>query len=248
MVNNRGIEANPSKVQALLDLQSPRTVKDIQKLTGMIATLSRFVSLSTDKCRPFFQALKMGKNLVWSADCEEAFQQIKQYLRGILVLAKPRMGEDLTLYLSISKHAVSGVLVRDEVTAQTPIYYVSKALKDAETRYSEIEKLALALVVAAGKLQPYFQAHVILVSTNHPLRQVLQNPEVSGRLTKWAIELGKFDIKFMPRTTIKGQAVAEVVAEFTYPTKALGVKTNIPSTSEGAQWTMTSLTRIMFRV
>ena len=54
MVNNQGIEANPSKVQALLDLQSPKTVKDIQKLIGMIAALSRFVLQSTDKCHPFF--------------------------------------------------------------------------------------------------------------------------------------------------------------------------------------------------
>ena len=72
------------------------------------------------------------------------------------MLAKLRMGEDLTLYLSISEHVVSGVLVRDEVMAQTPIYYVSKALQDAKTRYPEIEKLALALVVAARKLRPYF--------------------------------------------------------------------------------------------
>ena len=64
-----------------------------------------------DKCRPFFQALKMGKKLVWTADCEEPFQKIKQYLGGILVLTKPRMGEDLTLYLSTFEHAVSGVLV-----------------------------------------------------------------------------------------------------------------------------------------
>ena len=77
MVNHRGIEANPSKVQALLDLQSPKTVKDIQKLIGMIIALSRFISKSTDKCHPFFQALKMGKNLVWSTEYEEAFQQIK---------------------------------------------------------------------------------------------------------------------------------------------------------------------------
>ena len=111
MVNNRGIEANSSKVQALLNLQSPGTVKDIQMLIGMIAALSRFVSRSTDKCRQFFQALKMAKNLVWSANCEEAFQLIKQYLGGIPVLAKPRMREDLTLYLSVSEHVVNGVLI-----------------------------------------------------------------------------------------------------------------------------------------
>ena len=111
MVNNRGIEVSPSKVQALLDFQSSRIVKNIQKPTGMITALSHFVSRSTDKCRPFFQALKMGKNLVWTANCEEAFQKIKQYLEGIPMLAKPRIGENLTLYLSVFEHAVSGVFV-----------------------------------------------------------------------------------------------------------------------------------------
>ena len=71
---------------------------------------------------------------------------------SIPVLAKLRMREDLTLYLSVFEHAVSGVLVRDEAMAQTPIYYVSKALQDAETRYPEIKKLVLALVMVARKL------------------------------------------------------------------------------------------------
>ena len=114
----------------------------------------------------------MGRNLAWSVECEEAFQQIKQYLGGIPVLSKATMGEDLTLYLSVSEHAISGMLIRDKATAQTPIYYVSNPLQEAETRYLEIEKLALALVVAARKLRLYFQSHVILVPTSHPLRQV----------------------------------------------------------------------------
>ena len=87
--------------------------------------------------------------------------------------------------------------------------------------------------MAAKKLRPYFQAHVILVPTSHPLRQVLQNPEVFRRLTKWVIELGEFDIKFMPSTAIQRQAVADVVAEFIYLTKALGVTTDAPRTSKG---------------
>ena len=83
-------------------------------------------------------------------------------------MAKPRTEEDLTLYLSVSKHAVSSVLFLDERAAQNPST-MSARIQDAETRYSEIEKLPLALVVAARKLKPYFQAHVILVLTNHPL-------------------------------------------------------------------------------
>ena len=84
-------------------------------------------------------------------------------------MAKPRAGEDLILYIYVFKHAVNRVLILDEGMAQTLIYYVSKAFQNAETRYSEIEKLVLALVVTARKLRPYFQAHVILVPTSHPL-------------------------------------------------------------------------------
>ena len=70
----------------------------------------------------------MGKNLTWTVECEETFQNIKKYLGGIPVLAKPRAEEDLTLYLPVFEHAISSVLVRDKETAQTFIYYVSKAL------------------------------------------------------------------------------------------------------------------------
>ena len=148
------------------------------------------------------------------------------------MLAKLRIREDLTLYLFVLEHDVSGVLIRDEATAQTPSTMSGKSFKMQKlgTRRS---KLALALVVAARKLRPYFQAHIILVPTSHPFLQVLQNPEVFERLTKWMIELGEFDIKFMPKTAIKGQAIADFVAEFTYPTKAFGGTTNKASTSEG---------------
>ena len=74
---------------------------------------------------------------------------------------------------------------------------------------------------------------MILVLTSHPLHQVLQHPDVSRRLTKWVIELGEFDIKFVPRTAIKGQAIVDFVVEFTYLTKALGMATDTSSTSEG---------------
>ena len=74
--------------------------------------------------------------------------------------------------------------MREEGSKKLPIYYVSKAQLDAETRYSHLEKLALALIVAARKLRPYFQAHPIVVVTSFPIKLVLHKPEVS------AVELG----------------------------------------------------------
>ena len=78
-----------------------------------------------------------------------------------------------------------------------------------------MEKLILALVTAARKLCPYFQAHTIEVPTEYPMKQVLHKPEVSRRLMKWAIELSEFDIRYKPKTAIKGQVLADFVMEFT---------------------------------
>ncbi|KAL5554003.1 hypothetical protein UlMin_041404 [Ulmus minor] len=232
MVNHRGIEANPAKIQALLNMESPRKVKEVQSLTGRVAALNRFISRATDKCQPFFRALRKGKDFSWTAECEQSFQELKTYLGRPPLLSKPQEGESLILYLAVSKGAVSSALIREEEGVQWPIYYTRKSLLDAETGYPEVEKLALALMIAARKLRPYFQAHTIIVPTKFPLKQILQKPDTSGRLAKWSIELGEFDILFKPRTAIKGQALADFIAEFTYqPTNLELAKELVPSPS-----------------
>ena len=97
---------------------------------------------------------------------------------------------------------------------------MSKRLLDAKTRYHEQEKLALTLMVESRKLRPYFHAHPIEVLTNYPLCQVLQKPEASGTPLKWAIELEQFEVNFHPRTTIKGQALANFIAKCNYSNTA----------------------------
>ncbi|KAL5576999.1 hypothetical protein UlMin_018698 [Ulmus minor] len=155
------------------------------------------------------------------AECEQSFQELKTYLGRPPLLSKPQEGESLILDLAVSKGAVSSALVREEEGVQWPIYYTSKSLLDAETRYLEVEKLALALMIAARKLHPYFQAHTIIVPTKFPLKQILQKPDTS-----------EFDVLFKPRTTIKGQALADFIAEFTYqPTSLESAKELVPSPS-----------------
>ena len=78
-----------------------------------------------------------------------------------------------------------------------------------------MEKLILALVTTARKLRPYFQAHTIKVPTEYLMKKILHKPETSGRLMKWAIELSEFDIRYKPKTAIKGQVLADFVMEFT---------------------------------
>ncbi|CAL9019523.1 unnamed protein product [Prunus brigantina] len=163
------------------------------------------------------QVRTVRHRIMWTPECDQAFQDLKNYMSKAPLLSKPLPGEVLLLYLSVSNTAVSSVLIRKPEKVELPIFYVSKALQSAELRYPPLEQLALALVVSARRLRPYFQAHEITVLTNQPLRQVLQKPETSGRLVKWAIELGEFDIQFRPRPAEKGQVVAEFISELTPP-------------------------------
>jgi len=212
MVSSRGIEANPKKVRAVLEMQAPRTTKQLQQLTGRIAALYRFISRSTDKCLPFFKILRMA--FVWNNECEVPFGHLKEYLANPPLLSSPEEGEILDLYLAVSPSAVSSVLVLKESGLQKPIYFTSMALPGAEERYPRIEKLAFALITSARRLRPYFQAHAIRVLIEYPLKKVLQKPGLSGRLVNWAVELGEFNLEFYPRTTIKAQVLADFIAEF----------------------------------
>ncbi|GAV64087.1 hypothetical protein CFOL_v3_07605 [Cephalotus follicularis] len=92
---------------------------------------------------------------------------------------------------------------------------MSKALNDAEGRYPEVEKYAHALIIAARKLRPYFQANTIKALTDKPLRQVLPKPDVSSILIKWSVELGEYDIKYEARPAIKSQVLADFVGDHT---------------------------------
>ena len=120
MVSQRGIEFNPEKVRAILDLEPPRTVKAVQSLNRKVAALNRFVSKVTDKCLPFFQVLK--KSFEWTDECQKAFKDLKKYLSSSPLLNPSMPGEELYLYIAVSQVAVSAALVRDEGGSQRPVY------------------------------------------------------------------------------------------------------------------------------
>ncbi|XP_062100796.1 uncharacterized protein LOC133806720 [Humulus lupulus] len=215
LVTQRGIEANPAQIESIQRIPSPTCIKEVQKLTGRIVALSRFISKSSERCHLFFNTLRKSKTFEWTAECEEALGQLKQYLTSPPLLSKPKDNETLFIYLAVSETAVSAILVREEEGKQSPVYYVSKALLNAETRYSQLEKLALALIHAARKLRPYFQCHPITVLTTFPLKTILHKPEFSGRLTKWAVELSEYEVTYKPRTSLKSQVLADFIADFT---------------------------------
>ena len=177
MVSHRGIEANPDKIQAILNMEPPRNIKEVQSLIGQVVALNKFVSKATDKCLPFFKVLK--KAFEWTDECQKAFQDLKTYLTTAPLLSPSIPSEELYLYLVVSSHTMSLVLIGEEGKIQKPVYYTSQVLRGVEGQYLMMEKLAFALVMASWKLRHYFQAHVINVLTNHPLKKAMNKLEVA---------------------------------------------------------------------
>ena len=202
----------------------PKTTKEVQSLTGRVAALNRFVSKATDKCLPFFKTLK--KAFAWTEECETAFQELKHYLSNPSLLSPSKEGEDLFLYLAVSVTAVSATLIREENKVQLLVYYVSQAFQGAEARYSPIEKITFALIVASRKLRPFLQANPIIVMTDQPIKKAMKKPETAGQMVQWAIELSQFDVEYRPRTAIKTQALVDFISEFTTPRTQIVRKTS----------------------
>ncbi|XP_016164417.1 uncharacterized protein LOC107606929 [Arachis ipaensis] len=147
MLTSQGIEANPEKCQAILKMNSPKTIKEAQQLAGRIAALSQFLPAVANRSYHFFRTISKNKKFNWTEECERSFTELKQILSSPPILQKPELGKPLYLYLSISNHAVSSVLVSETGKIQNPVYFVSRVLQPAETRYPRIEQLALALIL-----------------------------------------------------------------------------------------------------
>ncbi|GFZ14587.1 hypothetical protein Acr_24g0007770 [Actinidia rufa] len=177
LVTRREIEANPEQIIVISNLVSPRTAKEVQKLTGMATTLNRFISKSSNKCRSFFQQLRKNRKFLWN-ECELALQQFKKYVTELPLISTPDEGELLYVYLIVSNHAASSVLLREVDGEQRPIYFVRKTFTDCQRRYLPLKKLVLALVLTLRKLSHYFQAHPIAIYTEFLLKNILSSISV----------------------------------------------------------------------
>jgi hypothetical protein len=141
MVSHRGIEANPTKVDAIRKMNQPTRKKDIMKLTGMMAALGRFISKLGEKGLPFFKLLKKSDKFQWTDEADRTLEELKTFLTLLPVIVPPAPKETLLLYISTSTQVVSVVLVAErpeeghQYPVQRPVYYVSEILSDSKVRY-----------------------------------------------------------------------------------------------------------------
>ncbi|GKD87095.1 reverse transcriptase domain-containing protein [Tanacetum coccineum] len=178
------IKPCPSKTEAVLQLPSPRTIKEVQSLNGKLASLNRFLSKSAEKSLSLFKTLKKcikKSDFHWTPEVKQAFKQLKQHFSELPLLVAPKPKEELIVYLSASPEAISAVLMTEKGTVQTPVYFVSRALQGPELNYTPMEKLVLSLVFAAKRLR--------------------------------SVMLGEHNITYRPQTSMKGQILVDFLVE-----------------------------------
>ena len=214
IVSERGIEVDPEKTKAILDMPAPRTEKEIRGFLGRLQYISRFIARLTDICEPIFRLLRKNQPTVWNDDFQCAFAKIKECLLSPPALLPPTPGRPLLLYLSVSDIALGCMLAQlDDSGKERAIYYLSKRMLEYECTYIMIERLCLALVWATRRLRHYVTEYsILLVSRLDPLKYLFDRPVLTGRLMRWLVLLTEFDIQYVTQKSVKGSIVADHLA------------------------------------
>nr|KYP57503.1 Retrotransposable element Tf2 [Cajanus cajan] len=125
MLSSRGIEANPDKCQAIIDMRSPSNLKEVQKLADRLTALSHFLPCMAETSKPILSLLKKASRFQWTDECESSFQIFKERLGTPPVLAKLTPGREVILYLAVSGEAISAGMIQEHDGQQQPVYFIS---------------------------------------------------------------------------------------------------------------------------
>jgi ribonuclease HI len=216
LVHQRGIDIDPTRASVIASMKPPTTHKELKSFLGKLSYIRRFIPGLAAVTATFAPLLKKGVPFRWSLECQQAFERVQEIMAKLPTVCAPIFGKPLRLYLASNNQAIGALIAQeDNHGVEQPIYYVSRALKDAETRYSRAERSCLALIYASQRLRHYFLAHKVqLMMKSHPIRSLLQRPVLSGRLAQWLLQLSQYEIIAETPTAIKSQAIADLLAQF----------------------------------
>ena len=216
VVSQKGIEVDPEKVKAILEMPEPRTERQVRGFLGRLNYIARFISQLTAICEPLFKLLRKNQTDRWNEDCQEAFGRIKKCLMNPPVLMPPVPGRPLILYMTILDESMGCMLGQHDESGkkERAVYYLSKKFTTCEMNYSLLERTCCALVWASHRLRQYMLSHTTwLISKMDPVKYIFEKPALTGRIARWQVLLSEFDIVYVTQKAIKGSALADYLAQ-----------------------------------
>jgi hypothetical protein len=216
LVHERGIKIGLKSQKAVRTMVPPTTKNELQQLIGKINIVRRFISNLSGRIEPFMELVKIKTNeeFRWGAEQQRAFEEIKEYLSKPPVLVPPQQDRPFYVYLSVGDTSIASVIVQLYDNKERVVFYLSRRMLDAETRYPDMEKLCLCLFFTCTKLRHILlSAEVIIICKSDVIKHMLSAPVLKGRLGKWMFALSEFDIRYQPAKAVKGQALADLIAE-----------------------------------
>ncbi|GAU39246.1 hypothetical protein TSUD_396930 [Trifolium subterraneum] len=191
IVSQKGIEVDPDKVKAIREMPAPQTEKQVRGFLGRLNYISRFISHMTATYGPIFKLLRKNQGIVWTEDCQKAFNSIKEYLIEPPILIPPVEGRSLIMYLTVLEESM-----------------------DCESRYSMLKKTCCALAWAAKRLRHYLINHTTwLISEMDPIKYIFEKAALTGRISRWQMLLSEYDIEYRTQKAIKGSILADHFAQ-----------------------------------
>jgi hypothetical protein len=197
LVHERGIEIGLKSQEAMRTMVPPTTKRELQQLIGKINFVRRFISNLSGRIEPFMELVKIKANdeFHWGTEQQRAFEEINEYLSKPPVLVPPQQDRPLYVYLLVGDTSIASVVIQVHDGKERVVFYLSRRMLDAETRYPDIEKLCLSLFFTCTKLHHILlSAETIVICKSDVIKHMLSAPVLKGRLGKWMFALSEFNI------------------------------------------------------
>ena len=220
LVSPSGIKPDPSKVEAIQELEPPTDVRGIRSFIGLTGYYRRFISNYAKIAKPLTELTKKNRRFIWTADCQQSFETLRRALTESPILAFPDVNKPYKLYTDASSYAIGSALVQETEMGERVIQYLSHQLNETQQRWPTIEKEAYAIVYSVQKFRPYLLGAKFTIMTDHrPLQHLFTSEMKNARIQRWAILLDEYggDIAF-----VKGSqnVVADALSRFGRPETA----------------------------
>ena len=226
VLDKHGVRPDTSKLQSVQDFPTPASVKDVRAFLGFSNYYRRHIPHMSDLAAPLVNLTRKNVEFIWSKECDDAFNTIKESLLKFPVLKFPDFGKEFYLSTDASDFAISGVLEQKYGDDFHPIAFISRQLDKAERNYSTTEKECLAIAWSFENLRCYLIGHFTHVMTDHlPLKGIFQSTNPGGRLTRWSLKLSEFDfdVTYLPgRLNVKADVLSRVKIDSQTKTDFLG--------------------------